>query len=91
MVEHTTGQAIDLIRSAGVMMHEYKVPEHLGESARQFEWLQNETQALAAVVRGFGNIVENARAMDPGASPSPKEPQRLSYTRKGKKRKTKKR
>jgi hypothetical protein len=72
--------------------YEFKLPEHLGESARQFEWLKDETQALAAVTRGFGNIVDNARALDPEApTPKRKEPQRLSYTRKGKKRKTKKR
>jgi hypothetical protein len=65
--------------------------EHLGETARQFDWLKAETEALAAVTRGFGRIVENAQAIDPEAPKPRKEPQRLSYTRKGKKRKSKKR
>lgn len=66
--------------------------EHLGETARQFEWLKDETEALAAITRGFGHIVENARALDPEAPViRVKEPQRMTFTRKGKKRKMKKR
>lgn len=78
------------------MRDRYEPPsvEHLGETARQFEWLKDETQAFGAVVRGFGRVVENARALDPEA-PAPRrkkpEPQRMTFTRKGKKRKTKKR
>lgn len=66
--------------------------EHLGETARQFEWLKDEAAAMGAVLRGFGHIVENARALDPEAPVIKiKEPQRMTFTRKGKKRKTKKR
>lgn len=71
---------------------EYKPPstEHLGETARQFEWLEAETEALAAVTRGFGKIVDNARKISDESKMKP-EPQRMTYTRKGKKRKTKRR
>lgn len=73
-------------------MSDYRPPnvEHLGETARQFEWLKDETEAFGAVVRGFGNIVENARAIDPETPAKRKEPQRMTFTNKGKKRKVKK-
>lgn len=68
--------------------------EHLGETARQFQWLGDETKAMAAVVRGFGNIMDNSRALDPDA-PKPRkkkpEPQRMTFSNKGKKRKAKRR
>lgn len=73
---------------------EYKPPpmEHFGEVARQFEWLRDETEAFKAVLRGFGKIVDNARALDPEA-PAPKkrkpEAQRMVFRNKGKKRKAK--
>lgn len=68
--------------------------EHLGETARQFDWLKTETQVLASITRGFGRIVDNARALDPEA-PVPRkkkpEPQRMYFTNKGNKRKAKRR
>lgn len=70
----------------------YRPPDvsHLGETARQFVWLKDETQAMGAVVRGFGNIFNNVKPADVEVRRSP-EPQRMTFTRKGKKRKTKKR
>lgn len=65
--------------------------EHLGETARQFEWLKDETAAMAAISRGFGNIVDNARRISDEPARRTPEPQRMTFTRKGKKRKTKKR
>ena len=70
---------------------EYKPPstEHLGETARQFEWLKDETAALRAISRGFGNIVDNARRISDEPARRTPEPQRMTVTRKGKKRKMK--
>jgi hypothetical protein len=68
--------------------------QHLGETARQFQWLQDETAALRALSNGFSNIVDNARALDPDApKPRKKKPeqQRMVFTNKGKKRKAKRR
>ena len=63
--------------------------EHLGETARQFEWLKDETAALRAISRGFGNIVDNARRISDEPARRTPEPQRMTFTRKGKKRKMK--
>lgn len=75
------------------MRDRYEPPsvEHLGETARQFHWLKSETEALAAISRGFGNIVDNARRISDEPTRRTPEPQRMTFTRKGKKRKTKKR
>lgn len=72
---------------------EYTPPstEHLGETARQFDWLKSETEALAAISRGFGNIVDNARRISDEPARRTPEPQRMTFTRKGKKRKMRKR
>lgn len=65
--------------------------EHLGETARQFDWLKSETEALAAITRGFGKIVDNARRISDEPARRTPEPQRMTFTRKGKKRKMRKR
>lgn len=72
---------------------EYRAPnvEHLGETARQFDWLKSETEALAAITRGFGKIVDNARRISDEPARRTPEPQRMTFTRKGKKRKMRKR
>jgi len=86
----------DRRREVPRVAREGALPAVFGDSAAQGEWLRDEVAVLKAISRGFGNIVDNARRIsDEGSVPvrrKPKpEPQRMTFTRKGKKRKHKRR